>query len=53
MYARSAKKEKKKRLQVEIQVFLECGSVILLVDLPYVCAWKKLGFNPILKVMGN
>ena len=36
-------------LQVEIHVFLECGSVILLVHpVPCpTCDWNKLGFNPI------
>ena len=37
----------KKSLQVEIHVFLECGSVILLVDpVPCpACDWKKLELN--------
>jgi hypothetical protein len=42
--------KKEKRLQVKVHVFLECGSVILVLVDPILCPtcdWKKLGFNPI------
>jgi hypothetical protein len=48
-FCETGRERDKKNLQVEIHVFLECGSVILLVD-PVPCPtldWKNLGFNPV------